>query len=1015
MNDLTNAIDNTAGVDSLVALVASLHYSQTGLGRSSFVVTSKGQEVKTGFKVIDARSLVISNNLDGTINPKFPAELQPRDRTRMASKIQVSKIAGNLRPAQLSDSGLSSHGAPIVGADNVVESGNGRSMGILRAYEQGQADSYRQYLIEHAADYGLKAADIEKMAMPVLVRERVTDVDRAKFARDSNQSDLQEMAASEKAFVDAEMLDQRLMAMFAPSDEGNLLARSNDAFIRSFMKEIGDTASAGLVTTDGRPTKQLIDRIQNAIFAKAYKDERLVKLVAEEPDPDMRNILTALNTAASDFAQMQMLSGDVHKQAVNGLVGGIEEVGGLDKQAIAALQEAINLVRQAKDSGQAIEEVIAQQGLFEETSKEAEALALFIVSNNRSPKRMGAAFKKMAQKINTELTHQQQALGDMFGGGDLTLVDVLSAVSREIEDEFGEGKGLNFAMFESAAGAGDIDPYLAGLIAKASGVAELMRIVRLAGRFPTALAGSDPGSNMFNLRHITGAGLPYSHVGDWVAQHQLSSSAVALIVATARRSLFYTEALRDAVRENAAPPSLIDDRIIDMRIETFREKINGKDIDPLIASLHRIDSSEAPLIPDEITMDEIHAGCRLWVSGYLNMPIKERQKALAQFDKKIKNAKTIPQTVAAIQDATKTAIKALADIDGVMEAGKAALAATGLTLEFSSEKRADAYINALERLKALTPLIAEHFVSEINEFIDFYIPEINKVRDRPEKLELYLKEVFRPGTGFARVVGRLEWDMNEDTDVAIANEALSLIELFRSSSPGYPPMLVKEIHGKVKAAMDAASSISEEQAEEWARGLKMDDAVDDMMSKDNPGRKGFNLRNAIASVYRVTNGNLDSLKEVGHTEGVRAYATRNGEIVVEGNGDSEHVVYHEAGHHIEYSNPYLLERAKAFLKMKAGDRVTYINNGSRGDAEYIVSAGMSVAYMSKIYMGRTVSMKSSKLLSKPPVLSKCNSTEIFSMAMQCYADPDQTVKSLLNNDGLIEFFLGCLKELPNAN
>ena len=1014
MNELTNAIDNTASVDSLVALVASLHYSQTGLGRTSFVVTSKGLEVKTGFKVIDARSLVISNNLDGTINPKFPAELQPRDRTRMSSKIQVSKIAGNLRPAQLTDSGLSSHGAPIVGPDNVVESGNGRSMGILRAYEQGQADSYRQYLIEHAGDYGLKAADIEKMDMPVLVRERVTELDRAKFARDSNQSDLQEMAASEKAFVDAEMLDERLMAMFAPSEEGNLLARSNDSFIRSFMKEIGDTATAGLVTTDGRPTKQLIDRIQNAIFAKAYKDERLVKLVAEEPDPEMRNILTALNTAASDFAQMQMLSGDVHKQAVGGLVSGVEEVSGLDKQAIAALQDAINLVRQAKDSGQAIEEAIAQQGLFEETSKEAEALALFIVANNRSAKRIGAAFKKLAQKINAELTHQQQALGDMFGGGDLLLVDVLSAVSREIEEEFGEGKGLNFAMFESAAGAGDIDPYLAGLIVKASGVAELMRIVRLADRFRTALVGRDPSSNMFNLRHITGAGMPYSHVGDWVAQHQLSSSAVALIVSTASRSLFYTEALRDAVKENAAPPSLIDDRIVDMRIERFREKINGKDLDPLITSLHRIDSSEVALIPDEITMDEINAGCRLWVSGYLNMPLKERQIALTQFDKKIKNAKSIPQTIAAMQDAIKTAKKALADIDDVMENGKAALAAVGLTLEFSSEKRADAYINALERLKALTPLIAEHSVSEINEFVDFYIPEINKVRDRPEKLDRYLKDVFRPGTGFARAVGRLEWDLNDDTDVAIAHEVVSLTELF-SRSLAYPPMLVKEIHSKVKAAMDAASSISEEQAEEWARGLKMEDEIADLMSKDNPGRKGFNLRSAIASVYRVTNGNLDSLKEVAHTEGVRAYATRNGEIVIEGNGDSEHVVFHEAGHHIEYSSPYLLERAKAFLKMKAGDRITYVNSGSRGDAEYIVSAGMSVAYMSKIYMEREVSRISGKLLSKPPVLSKCRSTEIFSMAMQCYADPEQTVKSLLNNDGLIEFFLGCLKELPNAN
>lgn len=216
-------------------------------------------------------------------------------------------------------------------------------MGIWRAYEQGQADEYRQYLIDHAKEFGLNPDEISQMSMPVLVRERLTDVDRAQFARDSNISDLQEMAASEKAYADAQFLTESVMALFNPSDDGNLLARSNDAFIRAFLREIGDTATAGLLTADGRPTKQLIDRIQNAIFAKAYKDERLVRLVSEEPDPEMRNILTALNTAASDFAQMQSLSGDAHHDAVTGLVDGIEQVNGTDTQAIAALGKQLIL------------------------------------------------------------------------------------------------------------------------------------------------------------------------------------------------------------------------------------------------------------------------------------------------------------------------------------------------------------------------------------------------------------------------------------------------------------------------------------------------------------------------------------------------------------------------------------------------------------------------------------------------------------------------------------------------
>ncbi|ENL5323694.1 hypothetical protein AB5H09_004492, partial [Salmonella enterica subsp. enterica serovar Adelaide] len=215
---VTSALSEAADINSVIALVSSLERKETRLGRSSYVVTSKGAEVKTAFKVVDASSLIISNNLDGAINPAFPEELQPRDRTRLSSKLQVNRIASNLRPAQLTDSGMSSHGAPIVGPDNVVESGNGRSMGIWRAYEQGQADEYRQYLIDHAKEFGLNPDEISQMSMPVLVRERLTDVDRAQFARDSNISDLQEMAASEKAYADAQFLTESVMALFNPSD-----------------------------------------------------------------------------------------------------------------------------------------------------------------------------------------------------------------------------------------------------------------------------------------------------------------------------------------------------------------------------------------------------------------------------------------------------------------------------------------------------------------------------------------------------------------------------------------------------------------------------------------------------------------------------------------------------------------------------------------------------------------------------------------------------------------------------
>ncbi|HBT4785577.1 TPA: hypothetical protein MB364_000880 [Klebsiella variicola subsp. variicola] len=1012
-NSISAALTAATDINSVIALVASLEKKQTKTGRSSYVVTSKGAEIKTAFKVIDASALIISNNLDGTINPAFPEELQPRDRTRLSSKLQVSKIASDLRPAQLTDSGMSSHGAPIVGPDNVVESGNGRSMGIWRAYQQGQADAYRQYLIDHAAEFGLQASDIKGMVAPVLVRERITDVDRAQFARDSNISDLQEMAASEKAYADAQFLSESVMALFNPSDDGNLLARSNDGFIRAFLREIGDTATAGLLTTDGRPTKQLIDRIQNAIFAKAYKDERLVRLVAEEPDPEMRNILTALNTAASDFAQMQSLSGDAHHDAVSGLVDGIEGVEGLDKQAIAALQEAINLVREAKDNGQAVEEVIAQRGLFGDSTPEAEALALFIVANNRSAKRMGAAFKKLAQKINDELIHQQQALGDMFGGGEVDLRSVLTAVSDEIEAEYGEGKGLNFAMFESAPG--NADPYIAGLIEKASSVAELMRIVRISGKVAANTKGSE--QNFLDLGFLLRT-VPGEKVKAWMNTQGYSDGVLRAMIVSAENSVFYSKALRAAVESNEPAPSLADERNIDYRVQVFQEcAARGEDIDRLIMLIHGL----ASLMPGEFSWEELRNACRSWFTASQTIPAPDKATVAASLSKKLDKAATVGDVIKALQNAQAAGKKKMADISGVIDAGQSIAASVGLTKDLDSGLIADGYIQSLLDLKAMAQRVGSFNASELGESVDFYVGEINKVRDRPEKLKPYLKDVFNRHSGFSQDVQRLRFHIYRHVDANELTPELDDIAALFSGRVAYPRAIVDHVHGKVKAAFDVllgGGKVSDEQAQAWSDGLAVADEVAERAGRENTecGRKGYSIRDVAARAYAITGGNISTLQTISHQCKVRAYASKSQKaIVIEGNTDPAHVLWHELGHHIEYSNPHLLERAKAFLKLKAGGRLSYTNSGSRGKAEYLVRSSLSNGYMSKIYMEGRVSATSGRVLSKAPSLNNCRSTEVFSMAMQLYADPETATKSVLNNDGLVEFFLGCMKEVQDAN
>lgn len=174
---LSDQVVMATSIETLIELLKNL----PDYGRVSYVVTAKGDEVKTAFDIVDASALLVSNTLDGKINPDYPQELQPRDRTRASSLLQVNQISKDLRPAQLTDSGLSSHGAPIIGEDNAVESGNGRTMGIIKAYQDGNADRYREYLIDHATEFGIRPEKVESMTAPVLVRRRLTKVGRDGF------------------------------------------------------------------------------------------------------------------------------------------------------------------------------------------------------------------------------------------------------------------------------------------------------------------------------------------------------------------------------------------------------------------------------------------------------------------------------------------------------------------------------------------------------------------------------------------------------------------------------------------------------------------------------------------------------------------------------------------------------------------------------------------------------------------------------------------------------------------
>ena len=282
------------------------------VGRESKATTERGSEINTRYAIVDLNDLVTSHDSNLNINPKFPPELQPRERDRVASVEQVSRIASKPRPAELAESPKASDGAMIIGHDGIVESGNGRVLGLRQMYERNPegARAYKSYLLGIAERLGLDPIAIRDNKTPGLVRIRTTEVDRPQFVREANQQSVASMSSMEQARSDAKMLKGALLDQFHPSESGDIATPGNMNFVRAFMKDVVGPNELGRYTTaSGQISQEGINRIRNGIFARAYGDspEGLIALekLAESPDNNVRNITTAMLRNAPGFASLK--------------------------------------------------------------------------------------------------------------------------------------------------------------------------------------------------------------------------------------------------------------------------------------------------------------------------------------------------------------------------------------------------------------------------------------------------------------------------------------------------------------------------------------------------------------------------------------------------------------------------------------------------------------------------------------------------------------------------------------
>ncbi|MGP5192926.1 hypothetical protein ACTXJO_04710 [Psychrobacter celer] len=202
---ISSSIDNTAATNRRDTQGGNgLSDDEVTKGSVNESTTVKGTKISSNFALVEAKKLIVSHDAAGVANPDFPQALQPRDRSDKKSVEAIKANAKKLQPEKLGQTDRVGNGAPIVGDDLIVESGNGRAMAVKLAYDNGDAENYRAWLIENADEFGFSAEQVEAYKQPVLVRVRTTAIDRIDFAIEANQDGYPQYFDNEESGDEAE-------------------------------------------------------------------------------------------------------------------------------------------------------------------------------------------------------------------------------------------------------------------------------------------------------------------------------------------------------------------------------------------------------------------------------------------------------------------------------------------------------------------------------------------------------------------------------------------------------------------------------------------------------------------------------------------------------------------------------------------------------------------------------------------------------------------------------------------
>lgn len=203
-----------------------------------------------------------------------------------------------------------------------------------------------------------------------------------------------------------------------------------------------------------------------------------------------------------------------------------------------------------------------------------------------------------------------------------------------------------------------------------------------------------------------------------------------------------------------------------------------------------------------------------------------------------------------------------------------------------------------------------------------------------------------------------------------------------------------EIGKHIIAPLLSASSVTQEQADSWAKNQVIDKSARAKLAKQ--GYPEADIRRDMAEFYRITGGKLRDVAIV--TDGSRrANAGNIGHFefneIRPGSRFDKEVLWHEMAHHLE-ANPAAVIAANGFLNKRRESEKVYslrslTGNKGYGLREIAYKDGFINPYIGKVY--------------------RDGLTEVFSMGVQYLSNPEQAASFIANDPEMASLVIGYLK------